>query len=858
MSDHAIEIRQQAEKKLAAQAIGAPPARLEDALRNLHELRVHQIELEIQNEELLHAQHELEVSRERYLDLYDLAPVGYFTLSGKGLILEPNLTLAILLSVARGRLVMQRLSQFIITEDQDKFYRFRHQLLSTPATGPTQAGQDAAQPACELRIVRGDGSLLWVELIASPAPDKDDEKGLRVTVTDISARKRLEEALRMEKLNLDALFECSPIAMLVLDETTNIVRINREALALAVGHRSDDLLQHRPGNALGCVHSSEDPRGCGYSPDCPLCPARKCIEKLITSGGEIHGVEVEMELMRNGAPQKFWIEIGAESVQINGRTHVCVALEDINSRKQAEKALRESEAKYRILVETTNTGFLILNNEGTVIDANAEYVRLTGHRELGDILGKTISEWTAKYDQQRNAAAVAQCVKTGFIRNFVIDYVDGNGRITPVEVNAAIVEANESIRIVSLCRDITERKVAEEAQAKLQDQLNQAQKMESVGRLAGGVAHDFNNLLMGTMGYAEMCLDRLPGDHPLRGYLNAIISTSQRSADLTRQLLAFARRQTIVPKVLDLNDAIASMLKLLCRLIGEDISLVLMPGAGLWPVKLDPSQIDQILANLCVNARDAITDAGKITLATANVMIDQAFCADHEGLVPGAYVLLTVSDDGCGMDEAVLANIFEPFFTTKDVDKGTGLGLATVYGIVKQNGGFIDVESELGKGTTFKIYVPRFAGDGPKAATASKVEAPRGRGETVLLVEDDKSIRETCGPFLEALGYKVLVAALPTAALGMAALHEGDIHLLFTDVVMPGMNGRALAERILANRPALKVLFMSGYTDDVILSQQAPANGLHFILKPFSRDDLARKVREVLDNNMPFASTIPC
>jgi signal transduction histidine kinase len=232
---------------------------------------------------------------------------------------------------------------------------------------------------------------------------------------------------------------------------------------------------------------------------------------------------------------------------------------------------------------------------------------------------------------------------------------------------------------------------------------------------------------MCTMGYAQLCLDRLPGDHPVRGYLNAIISTSQRSADLTRQLLAFARKQSIVPKVLDLNDAMAGMLKLLCRLIGEDINLVLMPGKGLWPVRLDPSQIDQILANLCVNARDAIAGVGKVTLATANVMIDQAFCADHAGCVPGAYVLLTVSDDGCGMDEAVLANIFEPFFTTKDVDKGTGLGLATVYGIVKQNDGFIYVDSEPGKGTTFRIYVPRFVGDDPKAAAASTGEAPRSR-----------------------------------------------------------------------------------------------------------------------------------
>ena len=399
--------------------------------------------------------------------------------------------------------------------------------------------------------------------------------------------------------------------------------------------------------------------------------------------------------------------------------------------------------------------------------------------------------------------------------------------------------SGKTVNYVAVKRDVTR-------ESQLEIELRQAQKMESVGRLAGGVAHDFNNLLMCTMGYAQLCLDRLPGDHPVRGYLNAIVSTSQRSADLTRQLLAFARKQTIEPKVLDLNDAMAGMLKLLCRLIGEDINLILMPGAGLWPVKLDPSQIDQILANLCVNARDAIAGVGKVTLATANVMIDQAFCANHAGFVPGAYVLLTVSDDGCGMDEAVLANIFEPFFTTKDVDKGTGLGLATVYGIVKQNGGFIYVDSEPGKGTTFKIYVPRFVGDAPKAAAASTGEVPRGRGETVLMVEDEKSLRETCELFLEALGYKVLVADTPTAALGMAAQHKHDIHLLFTDVIMPGMNGLELAEKLQAVKPGLKVLFMSGYTADVIFNRKVPDEGLHYIQKPFSRDNLARKVREVL------------
>jgi PAS domain S-box-containing protein len=637
--------------------------------------------------------------------------------------------------------------------------------------------------------------------------------------------------------------------------------------------------------------------------------------------------------------------------------------------KQAEAALRESEEKYRVLVETTNTGFLILNNEGRVIDANAEYVRLTGYRELGDILGKTVTEWTAAHDRQRNAVAVAQCVKVGFVRNFVIDYVDGKGRLTPVEVNAAIIGTGASMRIVSLCRDVTERKKAEELlraseerhrtilqtamdgiwlmdmqgallevndaycrmsgysvqellarritdldadqtadqiaasiqrivaqgearfevrhrrkdgclidvaiavqhrladggqfvvflhditerkrteeeKARLEGNLQQAQKMEAVGRLAGGVAHDFNNLLMGIMGYTELCREKIAPDHPIREYLDEITHDAERSAEITRQLLAFARKQTIAPRILDLNDAVAGMLKLLRRLIGEDITLDWRPGANLRPVKLDPSQVDQILANLCVNSRDAIAGIGEIAIETGSVVVDSEYCARHPEAIPGAYVFLAVSDDGCGMDTATLAQVFEPFFTTKGIGKGTGLGLATVYGIVKQNNGFICATSEPGKGTMFKLYLPEIAAE-PLATTLTRTaEAPRGRGETVLLVEDEKSLRVTCRAFLNALGYNVLVAKTPEEALQMTSQHHGDIHLLLTDVVMPGMDGRQLAKRIGAVKPGVKVLFMSGYTSDVIAQRGVLDEGVQFLSKPFKRDALARKVRQVFD-----------
>ena len=389
-------------------------------------------------------------------------------------------------------------------------------------------------------------------------------------------------------------------------------------------------------------------------------------------------------------------------------------------------------------------------------------------------------------------------------------------------------------------RDVTEQRAIEA-------QLRQAKKLESIGRLAGGVAHDFNNLLMGIMNYAELCRDKIEPDHPIREWLDEITLEAARSAKLTHQLLAFARKQIIAPRVIDLNDGISSMLKMLRRLIGEDIAIDWRPGAGAWHVKIDPTQVDQILANLAVNARDAIGGTGSITIETRTATLDPSYCAEHSGSLPGDYMLLTVTDSGCGMDQETLQNIFDPFFTTKDEGDGTGLGLATVYGIVKQNDGFINVTSEPGHGTTFKLYLPRCIDAEASAEAAEASSEPTRGSETVLLVEDEKSIRITVQIFLEDLGYTVLVAENPEEALSVAAEHDGEIDLLITDVIMPGMNGRDLANRLSELRPAMEYLFISGFTADVIAQRGVLDNSVHLLSKPFGRDALARKLREVLD-----------
>ena len=316
--------------------------------------------------------------------------------------------------------------------------------------------------------------------------------------------------------------------------------------------------------------------------------------------------------------------------------------------------------------------------------------------------------------------------------------------------------------------------------------------------------------------------------------------------DLTRQLLAFARKQTIAPRVLDLNETVDGMLKMLRRLIGEDIDLAWEPDTNVWPVKMDPAQVDQILANLCVNARDAISGTGKATIRTSNMLLKEADCTKHAGLAPGDYVMLSVSDDGCGMEKGILDKIFEPFFTTKEVGKGTGLGLSTVYGIVRQNEGTVSVESEPGKGTTFKIYIPRHSGEDEAPARTVSDEMPMGNGETVLLVEDDSGILEMCKTMLERLGYRVLAANTPDEAMEMARNHPGDVRLLMTDVVMPRMSGRELAACIVKIRPEIRTLFMSGYTADAIARHGVLNKGIHFIEKPFSIHTLASKVRETI------------
>ncbi|MBX3746854.1 MAG: PAS domain S-box protein [Verrucomicrobiae bacterium] len=701
----APSLREQAEARLTPTK---PSVNREDVSAILHELRVHQTELEMQNQELRRAQQDLEASRNQYFTLFDLAPLPYLVLDPKHQLLDLNLAAAELVGVPRNRLKGRPFFPCVADSHREAFHQHLNQVFG-----------DARPTVGECRLQRPDGELRWVRLHSQPMHAQPSATPLCLTsAVDFTQQRDAEEALRRSEVELEAIYDNAPIMMCLVNEHRQIERMNR-AMAALIGRANSD-----PGTRnvhssiaahLGCYNALRREEGCGAGPQCERCPLREALIDTCSTGRPCRQIEGPLWYRRDGVWSSIDVAASTTLIPLEGKSHVLVCLEDITGRRQ------------------------------------------------------------------------------------------------------------------------------------LQAQLLQAQKMEAIGQLAGGVAHDFNNILAATMMNLSMLRSAATVPSAAQPFLRELERGAERAASLTRQLLLFGRRQHMQTRPLDLNKVVASMLDLLRRVLGEHIQIHWTPAdVPVW-VEGDSGMLEQIVMNLCVNARDAMPAGGGITLLADRIPLTHQQTGSHEDARPGSFIRLTVSDAGTGMDAATLRRIFEPFFTTKEPGKGTGLGLATVYGIVKQHHGWIEVQSQPGDGTTFRVFLPEISA--PRETPAPEpAGVVRGRGERILLVEDDEALRSLLAMTLRRYGYRVVEADDGPDAVRHWDLHAGAFDLVFTDMVMPGgMTGLDIVKELRQLKPRLRCVISSGYSLDLVHPDGIGNPGMRFLPKPYQPSALVTLIRECLD-----------
>ena len=685
--------------------------------------------------------------------------------------------------------------------------------------------QGAGEYDLEYRIVCPDGSVRWIHDRAFPIRNSGGQV-YRVAgvAADVTGRRRAEEALRTSEARKRAVLDAALDSIITIDEEGRVIEVN-PATERTFGRSASEMMGRELAEMIVPAALRE-----GH---------RRGLERHRQTGEAwILGKVVEMPALRRSG-EEFPVELFISRVEVEGAPHFIGYIRDLTERKKAEKDMRRSEERFRRLFDSNAIGIAVSDLTGAVLEANDAYLDILGcsREELHSGM-LNWNEGTPPEYRALDQAAVEELKRTGVAPPWEKELFRKDGTRVPVLLGVAMLEASEASCITYVVNLSKSRM--------LEKQLRQAQKMEAVGQLAGGVAHDFNNLLTAILGYTELVVARMRADPEGLEELDEIRKAGERAAGLTRQLLAFSRRQVLEPRVIDLNGVVRDLEKMLRRLLGEDVELETSLAPSLGCVRADPGEIEQVVMNLAVNARDAMPEGGRITVETANVELDEHYGQAHGSAVrPGRYVMLAVSDTGVGMDAETQSHAFEPFFTTKAKDKGTGLGLSTVYGIVKQSGGWVWVYSELGGGTSMKIYLPEV--NEAAEPVPPRVEAPSAGGlETVLLAEDETPVRRLARRVLESLGYTVLEASGAEDAVSIAGAHAGRIHLLLTDVVMPEMGGVDLASRVQKLRPEAHVLFMSGYTDDSVIRHKVLERGMHFLQKPFTPASLAQKVREAL------------
>jgi PAS domain S-box-containing protein len=747
-------------------------------------------------------------------------------------------------SEAINRAIVESIAQNLFLKDRDSVYlavndRYAASLGTTPeeivgkddfALFPAdladqyraddRAVMEAGQPRVIEERYTAQGEEYWIRTTKAPVRNAAGEvTAVLGLFEDITDRKLASNALEASERRYRRLFESAKDGILILDaDSGNIVDVN-PYLERLVGYAHEELL----GKQLWEIGAFRD-----------IAASREAFATLQTQ----KYVRYEDLPLQARDGRKVDVEFVSNVYAVDGGNVIQCNIRDITERRKAET----ERARLTMAIEQSEEIVFITDATGDIVYANAAFERVTGYPR-GETLGRN-----------------PRLLKSGLQEASVYDTLwatitagkTWHGRVINKKKDGTLFTAESSISPV---RDATgkitshvavERDIT--ADLALDEQVRQGQKMESIGRLAGGIAHDFNNLLSVILAYTGFLLEQVREGDPFAVDLREVMKAGERAAALTRQLLAFGRKQMLQPVALDLNAALADIASMLGRIIGEDIEIVWRPSPGLGLVCADPGQIDQIVMNLVVNARDAMPGGGRLTIETANVDIDEASAALHAPVQRGRYIALSVTDTGTGMDANTLAKIFEPFYTTKQPGKGTGLGLATVYGAVKQTGGDVRVHSEVDNGTTFSIYLPRELDANTAAAVRRPSSAPRAGTATILVVDDEDAIRRVADRILVAAGYTVLTAASGPEALGLAARHSGDIHLLLTDLIMPQMNGKALADELATSRPAVEVLYMSGYSDDGLLDPGAGAPAPHFVAKPFTAVALTQKIGDVLDN----------
>ena len=695
-------------------------------------------------------------------------------------------------------------------------------------------------PSGELQCRRKDGSVGHHIFSAHPVFEGDSVVGFEGFIIDNTKSKQAEQALRESEEKYHELFEGSYDALMVLNTSTwRFVAGNQSALKMFGVKDIAEFTSYGPWD---------------FSPE-RQPDGRPSKEKAGEMMGEAlkHGAHFFEWNHQRRDGEEFSATVLLTRITTKEEELLQATVRDVTEQKRAEMALRESEARFNQLARLSRTITWEVDASGLCAYISDVVTDVLGYRP-DEIVGKKhcydLAPPMEGVDaREYNLALLAR--KEPFM-NLESQMVAKDGRVVCLSSSGMpVLDADGALLgFRGMDTDITDRKRMEEEKERLQEQFVHTQKIECVGRLAGGMAHDFNNKLGIILGYLEVASQHVDPEAPLRGFLQKIEKAARDSVDLTQRVLTFARRQPVAPQHIDLNNTVEGLFSMLKKVIGEDIHLTWKPNSARPYVMIDPVQVDQVLANLMLNARDAIDGVGTISVETADAVIDEAYCASNREAIPGDYVMLAVSDDGCGMNKETQAIIFEPFFTTKDVGRGTGLGLSTVHGIVKQNNGFINVYSEPDQGALFKIYFPRCAtAPDTKTPMPSAPKEALGGNETILVVEDESDLLDLCKLMLDSLGYHTLTACTPAEADQIIDQRQGDIHLLITDVVMPIMNGSDLARRLLSRYPRIKVLFMSGYAENTIVQRGILTDNVHFIQKPFTNEDFAAKIREVLQTN---------